>query len=98
MKKPAATIQSIRTEFDALDAEIARLLGQRHKLATRIGVLKRERGMLALDSAREAAVIVRFIDTANFHGIPRQRAATVIRAILQACRSAVADEVSKQTE
>lgn len=98
MKKPADTIQSIRTEFDALDAELARLLGQRHKLATRIGVLKRERGMLALDQQREAVVIYNFIATANFHGIPRQRASGVVRAILQACRSAVADEVSKQTE
>ena len=51
------TLDALRTELDAVDAELARLLAQRMEIAQRVGLYKQARGLPVLDAAREEAVL-----------------------------------------
>ena len=52
-------IEGLRTQIEALDAEILARVAERTELARRIGAAKRSRSSGPLDPAREAAVIRR---------------------------------------
>lgn len=48
-----ATLQELRREIDAADAELARLFARRMALSAEIGAYKKARGLAVRDEARE---------------------------------------------
>jgi chorismate mutase len=51
------TLESLRTEIDALDDAIVRLLDRRARCASAVGRIKRAMGMRIYEPGREAVVI-----------------------------------------
>jgi len=54
---PPAGLQELRSEIEAIDRELIRLIAERVAMARQVGTVKRKAGMPALDPAREAAVV-----------------------------------------
>ncbi|MDQ0508003.1 chorismate mutase [Aedoeadaptatus ivorii] len=52
-------IEAMRTEIDAIDAEMAALLKARFRLSTRIGAEKKAKGTAVADPGREEEIIAR---------------------------------------
>lgn len=57
MTKPKQKLQTLRTQIDALDVKILKLLNQRAKIAERVGALKRTLAMDILDAKREQRIL-----------------------------------------
>lgn len=51
------TLEALRTEIDALDEAIVRLLDRRARCASAVGRIKRERGLRIYEPGRESVVI-----------------------------------------
>ncbi|MEI4272389.1 chorismate mutase [Klenkia sp. LSe6-5] len=64
----AARIGELRTEIDACDAEIIRLVRQRLSISREIGTLRRSTGGTRLSLAREQQVLATFQDALGADG------------------------------
>ena len=53
------SLEELREEIDAIDAELLRLINRRAKIATRVGALKRTAGLPLCDPDRERDVLAR---------------------------------------
>lgn len=88
------SIQALRKRIDRVDDELLRLLFFRTGLATRVGHLKRSKGMAAYSPAREREILDR---VARMNGGPLHAAAVkrIFRQIVRELRSAAQREVAK---
>jgi chorismate mutase len=64
------TLAALRTDVEAVDAEIIAAIARRMALAREIRVVKRRAGHPVLDPAREAAVVSRVAAQAREAGLP----------------------------
>lgn len=76
-------IEQLRRDIDALDDELLALLNRRADLARRIGALKRDAP--AYRPERETEILRRVVER-NPGPLPAERAATVFREVISACR------------
>ena len=80
------TLPELRTQIDALDAQMLALLNQRAALATEVGEVKRAEGSSVFRPQRESEVI-RALQAANTGPLKSDNVAYVWREIMSACRS-----------
>jgi chorismate mutase/prephenate dehydratase len=85
-KSETPSLESLRGDIDATDAEIAALLGRRAALAVEIGRLKRERGLPVYAPEREAAIHERIARLAPAP-LEGERLKPVWREIIAVCRA-----------
>ena len=83
MKKDLA---QLRTEIDAVDRELIKLLNQRASLANEVGELKRAEGSVVYRPEREAQVINN-LQAKNPGPLKGRNVATIWREIMSACRA-----------
>ena len=79
------TLQQLRRQIDRLDAQVARLLNRRARLALAVGRLKKRHGMKLFDPARERAVLAR-LARANRGPLSDGALRAIYRQILQQTR------------
>ncbi|MDI6719142.1 MAG: chorismate mutase [Methanomicrobiales archaeon] len=58
------SIQSIREEMEAIDAEMIRLIGRRQQLSAKLALIKQAEGLPIRDEARKNRVLERVFDLA----------------------------------
>ena len=83
MKKDLA---QLRTDIDAVDRELLKLLNQRAAFANEVGELKRAEGSVAFRPEREAQVINN-LQGSNAGPLKDRNVATIWREIMSACRA-----------
>ena len=89
MNAPAdrdAALQSLRTQIDAVDAELLALLNRRARLALEVGEIKRGEGSAVFRPEREAQVIDG-LKRRNPGPLATDSIAPIWREIMSACRS-----------
>jgi chorismate mutase-like protein len=88
------SIQALRKRIDKVDDELLRLLFFRAALATKVGHLKRRKGMAAYSPARECEILER---VARMNAGPLRGAAVkrIFRQIVRESRSVAIREVAK---
>ena len=69
---PAAELDRLRSEMDAVDRAIVEAFARRVSIARRIGDLKEEAGRPVLDPSREAAVVRRAAERAREAGLDEE--------------------------
>jgi chorismate mutase len=79
---PAAAIDTLRGQIDALDTAIARLVAERAQLSRRIQTARINAGGTRIELGRERAIIDHYRGTLGTEG------AGVGEAVLRACRGA----------
>lgn len=79
-------LSQLRTEIDAVDRELIKLLNQRAGLAHEVGEIKRVEGSPVFRPEREAQVIAS-LQTANPGPLQPPHIATIWREIMSACRA-----------
>ena len=79
------SLEQLREEVDAVDAQLAVLLARRFSLARRIGERKARDGVVAHDPEREAVVAAKVLAAAGGD----QRVAEVHGLVVVACRGEV---------
>ncbi len=77
-------IKKLRVEIDGLDQKILSLLNERGRLASRIGEIKRSKGLMAFSPGRESEILSKIdeLDSSLSRGALR----SVYREIISACR------------
>jgi len=83
-----ATVASLRTRIDELDARIVDLLAHRVRLARRIGQAKGGGGRPLLDPTREARIVRHAARRARASGIDAEGVRGVFWRLLALCRGA----------
>ena len=93
------SIEDWRSEIDAVDDELLRLLNTRAQLAVQVGQSKKLEGIALCDPAREREVIER-VSRANQGPLDEQAIAELFGCIIRESRrvEAQAMEQDKQTE
>jgi chorismate mutase len=88
------SIQALRKRIDEVDDELLRLLFCRAGLATKVGHLKRRKGMAACSPVREREILQRVV---RMNGGPLQAGAVkrIFRQIVRESRAAAQREVAK---
>ena len=76
----------LRTQIDAVDAELLALLSKRATLAHAVGEIKRVEGSAVFRPEREAQVIAN-LQQANHSGLKSESIAVIWREIMSACRA-----------
>ena len=89
-------LSSLRSRIDEIDREILNLLMKRVKLAERIGVLKRQRGLPIRDEGREEDVYARLSEKAKVLGIPISDVKSIYREIMRMCTVVQAKETKEK--
>ena len=89
-------LSSLRSRIDEIDREILNLLMKRVKLAERIGVLKRQRGLPIRDEGREEDVYARLSEKAKVLGIPISDVKSIYREIMKMCTVVQAKETKEK--
>jgi len=80
-----ARLDALRTEIEAVDAELVAILARRLQLATEIGRVKGELNLPIMDPGREAEVVRRAASLARDSGVDPELARDVFwRVIAQA--------------
>ena len=80
------TLPELRTQIDALDAQLLSLLNQRASLAHEVGEIKRTEGSPVFRPEREAEVIAA-LQAGNPGPMDRSSVANIWREIMSACRA-----------
>ena len=83
---PALT--ALRTELEAVDGEIVRLIARRVETARAIGAHKRAVGLPTLDASREAAVVRRAATLARAANLPEEPVRAIFWQVVDLCRRA----------
>ena len=81
-----ASLSDLRTQIDAVDAQLLALLSQRAALAHAVGEIKRVEGSAVFRPEREAQVIAS-LQQANHSGLKNDSIAVIWREIMSACRA-----------
>jgi len=82
----------LRLEIDAVDRAIVEAVGMRVLLGTRIGEIKKERGLPVLDPAREAAVVRRAAERARDAGLDEEAVREIFWRLIGLSRRTQRDE------
>ena len=77
------TLEAIRAEIDATDAQLLELLAQRGRLVRAAWALKQAAGLERLDVAREAAVLLRLRERGAALGMDPADVERIWREILR---------------
>jgi chorismate mutase len=78
-------LNTIRRKIDDIDKELLQLLNERAKLARKLGVIKRSRGLAIQDHVRERAILARVRET-NFVSLRPNNAIKIFEVIIRECR------------
>jgi chorismate mutase len=81
-------LEALRGELERLDRELLALIGERVRMARRIGVVKQAAGRPVLDPAREAAVVRRMAALAREAGLPAEEVREIFWRLIGLCRRA----------
>lgn len=81
-----AALADLRTELEALDGELIRLVGRRRELVLEVGQVKAELGRPVLDPPREARVVRRAAERARNAGVDAELIRDVIWRIIASAR------------
>ncbi len=79
-------LSNLRTQIDAVDDELLRLLNERAKLVEQVGALKTQQDSAFYVPSREAAVLERLLIN-NPGPFPNQSIRPVFKEVMSACRS-----------
>jgi len=80
MQVPELT--SLRQQIDAIDEELVELLSGRFRITDRVGQLKAEQGLHAVDPARESQQAQRLHELAARHGVTATLVNHIFRAVV----------------
>ena len=86
MSEPAAPLQTLRAQIDALDRDLLALLNRRAALAIQVGEIKKREGSAVFRPEREAQVIDG-LKAANPGPLATDSVAPIWREIMSACRA-----------
>ena len=86
MSEPAAPLQNLRDQIDALDRELLALLNRRAALAIQVGEIKKREGSAVFRPEREAQVIDG-LKAANPGPLATDSVAPIWREVMSACRA-----------
>jgi chorismate mutase/prephenate dehydratase len=86
MSDPAAPLQTLRAQIDALDRDLLALLNRRAALAIQVGEIKKREGSAVFRPEREAQVIDG-LKAANPGPLATDSVAPIWREIMSACRA-----------
>lgn len=75
-------LASLRVDIDDIDARIVELLAQRFKITNRVGVLKAQKKLSAIDPERESRQAQRYTELANGFGVNPQIVHDLFRGII----------------
>lgn len=75
-------LTKLRTDIDAIDAQLVALLAQRFELTGEVGQLKKLHQLPATDAAREAAQMARIECLAAQHGLDAAFAQRFLRLVI----------------
>ena len=75
-------LQSLRTEIDEIDGKIVDLLACRFRLTSKVGRLKAQYALGAVDRQREAVQEARFRELAELHGLNPELIVRVFRSVI----------------
>lgn len=81
-------VERLREALERVDSDLMAQLAERVRLARRIGESKRAGGQLALDPAREVAVLRRIAAEARDHDLPTEPVREIFWRIIALCRDA----------
>ena len=76
------SLSALRESIDAVDEQLLTLLAHRFELTAEVGQLKKQLGLPALDSAREAVQMQRFAELAARHGLPPDLVQQIMRLVI----------------
>ena len=76
------SLSALRESIDAVDEQLLTLLAHRFELTAEVGQLKKQLGLPALDSAREAVQMQRFAELATRHGLPPDLVQQIMRLVI----------------
>jgi chorismate mutase len=75
-------LEALRKEIDSIDARMVALIGERFACTDRVGQLKSEHRLPAVDATREAQQMARFETLAREHGIKPELVQRLFRLIV----------------
>lgn len=75
-------LAELRIEIDKIDAHIVELLAQRFDITNRVGVLKAQKKLSAVDPEREARQAQRYTELANEFGVKPSVVQNLFRDII----------------
>lgn len=75
-------LQQLRQSIDNLDAALIHLLAERFRVTRRVGELKAERALPAVDPGREEAQVARLRGLADRAGLSPDFAEALIRSVI----------------
>ncbi len=75
-------LQTLRTQIDAIDADLIKLLSERFKITEQVGILKSRSELTAQDPAREALLFKKLEALANDAGLDPNAAQAIWRTII----------------
>jgi chorismate mutase len=84
----AVDLEATRAEIERVDEAIVFLIGERLRLARRVGELKRTAGLRVLDPGREAAVVRRAGAMARDRGLDDEAIREVFWRLIEMARAA----------
>lgn len=85
----SAPLATLRERIDRVDDALLAALAERYRLAEEVGALKGKFGIPALDSGREAEIVLRASQAARAEGIPEEGVREIYWAVLEYCRDGV---------
>lgn len=77
-------LSELRRSIDNIDEELIRLIGERIRLATEIGRVKRSLGLSIIDRDREGEVITRWVEGLGRFGVDVETAIGIAQSIIRA--------------
>lgn len=77
-----SSLESLRQDIDAIDAQLVALLGQRFALTGEVGQLKKQHQLPATDATREAAQMALIESLAAEHGLDAAFAKSFLRLVI----------------
>lgn len=75
-------VEELRRRIDEIDEQIVKLLGERTRLALRIGREKREQGLPLRSPERELEVLSRVVQAGNYSPLSTEAILKIYRTIL----------------
>lgn len=89
-----SALRDLRSELEALDGELIRLVGRRRELVLEVGRVKRGLGRPVLDPPREAKVVRRAAQRARDAGVDPELIRDVIWRIIASAREVQTGQTS----
>lgn len=84
MTREIPTLQASRTELDAIDASLVRLLARRSQVILDVIRYKRANSMAVVDRDREDRMLASIEDLASSEGVDPRIARQVLRSVIDA--------------